>query len=91
MLVGRRPETLAIDRLLADARQGRSGVLVIRGEAGIGKSALLGYAQEQAEGMTVLRGVGIESESVRKATPAPRPRCGRRARGPVIGCAPRGT
>jgi DNA-binding CsgD family transcriptional regulator len=63
MLVGRRAETEAIDRLLADARTGRSGVLVLRGEAGIGKSALLAYAAECAEGMTVLRGTGIESES----------------------------
>lgn len=66
MLVGRRLETLALDRLLADALEGRSGVLVIRGEAGIGKSALLDHAQTRArtEGMTILRGVGIESESV---------------------------
>jgi DNA-binding CsgD family transcriptional regulator len=63
MLIGRSAETAAIDRLLAAAREGSSGVLVVRGDPGIGKSALLGYAVERAEGMTVLRGVGIESES----------------------------
>jgi DNA-binding CsgD family transcriptional regulator len=63
MLAGRSAETAALDRLLEAAREGRSGVLVIRGEAGIGKSALLEHAVAQADGMTVLRGVGIESES----------------------------
>src|SRR4051794_28447684 len=63
MLLGRSAETAVIDRLLAAAREGRSGVLVVRGEAGIGKSALLEHAVEQADGFTVLRGVGVESES----------------------------
>ena len=62
-LVGRDAERGRIDALLADARTGRSGVLVLRGEAGIGKSALLRYAVERAEGMTVLRSSGVESES----------------------------
>ena len=52
-----------IDRLLAQARSGLSGVLVVRGEPGVGKSALLGHAVERAAGFTVLRGVGIESEA----------------------------
>ena len=63
LLVGRSAETAAIDQLLLGARQGQSRVLVIRGEAGIGKSALLGYAASCAEGMTVLRGAGIQGES----------------------------
>jgi DNA-binding CsgD family transcriptional regulator len=63
MLVGRATETTEIERLLAAAREGRSGVLVLRGEAGIGKSALLEEAVEQAAGFTVLRGTGIQSES----------------------------
>jgi DNA-binding CsgD family transcriptional regulator len=63
VLFGRSAETGAIDRLLAGARGGQSGVLVIRGEAGIGKSALLEHAAGAAEGMTVLRGIGIESEA----------------------------
>lgn len=52
-----------VDRLLSDARAGRSGVLVIRGEAGIGKSALLDHAARAAEGMTLVRSAGIESET----------------------------
>jgi DNA-binding CsgD family transcriptional regulator len=63
MLLGRGTEQEKIDRLLADARESRSGTLVIRGEAGIGKSALLGYAREQAAGMTGLFARGVESES----------------------------
>ena len=44
VLVGRTAERDRIDALLAAARGGSSGILVLRGEAGIGKSALLGYA-----------------------------------------------
>src|SRR3712207_5983580 len=62
MLVGRRAEQAALDALLHSARLERSGVLVLRGEPGIGKSALLDYAIAQAEGMRVLRCVGIEAE-----------------------------
>ncbi|MEV6139605.1 AAA family ATPase [Nocardia sp. NPDC051990] len=63
MLVGRDGELADIHVLLADAMAGHGRVLAIRGEAGIGKSALLRYAGEAAEGMRVLRGVGIESEA----------------------------
>jgi DNA-binding CsgD family transcriptional regulator len=63
MLHGRGRECARVDQLLAEARGGHSGVLVLRGEAGIGKSALLAYAADRAEGMRVLRGVGVESES----------------------------
>ena len=63
MLIGRGEELALVDRLCERARSGSSGVLVVRGEAGIGKSALLEHAREGADGMTVLRGVGIESES----------------------------
>src|SRR5690242_6749266 len=62
MLHGRSAETARIDELLAAARDGRSGTLVIRGEAGVGKTALLDYAAAAA-GMRVLRGTGIESEA----------------------------
>ncbi|HEY8544364.1 MAG TPA: AAA family ATPase [Acidimicrobiales bacterium] len=62
-LVGREDQQAAIDRLLAAAREGRSGALVLRGDAGIGKSALLDHAVRSAGGMRVLRGVGIESEA----------------------------
>ncbi|WP_433346613.1 helix-turn-helix transcriptional regulator [Microtetraspora malaysiensis] len=63
MLYGRSREEADIERLLAEARAGRSGTLVIRGQTGIGKSALLHHAAGRAEGMRVLRGVGIESEA----------------------------
>jgi AAA ATPase domain len=62
VLRGRRNERRAVDRLLAAARAGRSGVLVLRGEAGIGKSALLEYAVQGASGFRVLRATGVESE-----------------------------
>src|SRR5215510_9802322 len=61
-LRGRRTELAALDRLLAEARAGQSRVLVLRGEAGVGKTALLGYLQEQASGFRVARAVGVESE-----------------------------
>ncbi len=61
-LVGRAREQAELDRLLADAREGRSGCLVVRGEAGMGKTALLGYAVERAGGFMVLRTTGIEAE-----------------------------
>ncbi|GAA2891676.1 helix-turn-helix transcriptional regulator [Nonomuraea rubra] len=63
MLHGRERECALIARLLDGARERRSAVLVVRGEAGIGKSALLGYAAARADGMRVLRGGGVESES----------------------------
>jgi DNA-binding CsgD family transcriptional regulator len=63
MLLGRHAERARIDALLAEARAGRSGSLVLRGEAGIGKTALCDYALEQAAEMSVLRARGVETES----------------------------
>jgi hypothetical protein len=63
MLNGRRGECDALEGLLADARRSRSGALVVRGEAGVGKSALLGHAAARADGMAVLRASGVESEA----------------------------
>jgi DNA-binding CsgD family transcriptional regulator len=60
-LVGRESERARIDRLLLNACKGRSGVLVLSGEPGIGKSALLEYAVRRAEGMRVLRVTGVEA------------------------------
>jgi DNA-binding CsgD family transcriptional regulator len=61
-LLGRRTERAVLDRLLAEVRTGQSGVLVLRGEAGIGKTALLDYLQEQASGFRIARAAGVESE-----------------------------
>jgi AAA ATPase domain len=63
MLVGRDRECVRVDRLLARARTGTAGVLLVLGEAGIGKTALLDYAAERAGEMTVVRAVGVESEA----------------------------
>ncbi|MGO9509108.1 MAG: AAA family ATPase [Mycobacterium sp.] len=63
MLYGRERECTQIDRLLVAARERRSQALVVRGEPGIGKSALLGYAAEQASGLQILRTAGIQTES----------------------------
>ncbi|MCK2220328.1 AAA family ATPase [Actinomadura sp. ATCC 31491] len=63
MLRGRESEQRAVDALLDGARAGRSGVLVVRGEPGIGKTALLAYAEERAHGLRVLRGPGVETEA----------------------------
>jgi DNA-binding CsgD family transcriptional regulator len=62
-LVGREAECAAVDRLLDDARTGVGGSLVVRGEPGIGKSALLEYARQQAAPMAVLSATGVEAES----------------------------
>ena len=62
MLRDRRDESAVIDRLLEDARAGRSGALLVRGEAGIGKTALLEDVIASASDVTLLRAVGVESE-----------------------------
>ena len=59
---GRSSEQALLDQLLEDARAGQSAVLVIRGEAGVGKTALLRYAAEQASGFRVAQIAGVESE-----------------------------
>ncbi|MGY0234950.1 AAA family ATPase [Longispora urticae] len=63
MLHGRTGERTAIDRLLADCRAGTSGALLLSGEPGIGKTALLRYATGQATDLRLLRATGIESEA----------------------------
>ena len=62
MLRGRHAECAVLERLLEAVHAGLSGVVVLRGEAGIGKTALLEYTAERAEGCQVVRAVGIESE-----------------------------
>ena len=61
MLLGREAEQRVVDELLQTARGGRSAVLVFRGEAGIGKTTLLDYAERSAGDMTVLRCAGIQA------------------------------
>ena len=61
-LVGRDRERAVIDRLLLDVGSGRSRALVLRGQAGIGKTALLDEIVARAEGMAVVRLSGVESE-----------------------------
>ena len=61
-LLDRERERAALDGLLADLRSGRGSALVVRGEAGVGKSALLEYVVGAAAGMRVARAVGVESE-----------------------------
>ncbi|MFF2951819.1 ATP-binding protein [Kitasatospora sp. NPDC057965] len=64
MLYGRERERAAVDALLDGARDGRSGVLVLRGEPGIGKTALLEHAVATAgDGVRVIRATGVEYEA----------------------------
>jgi DNA-binding CsgD family transcriptional regulator len=60
--LGRRRECQALDRLLESVRAGQSRVLVLRGESGVGKSALLEYLVGNASGCRVARAAGVESE-----------------------------
>src|SRR6516225_7793111 len=62
MLLDRVTERAALGQLLEAARGGRSAVLVVRGEAGVGKTALLDDALAAAAGMGVARVAGVESE-----------------------------
>ena len=61
-LLGRRSECAALDEVVASARAGQSRALVLRGDAGVGKSALLEYLASHASGCTVARAAGVESE-----------------------------
>jgi DNA-binding CsgD family transcriptional regulator len=61
-LLGRADECALLDELLDGVRRGESRSLVLRGEAGIGKTALLGYLLDSAAQLTVVRAAGVESE-----------------------------
>src|SRR5436309_16090169 len=63
MLLGREGERAQLEGLLAGARAGISSALVLSGEAGVGKSALLRFVRERGEGMSVVFAQGVESES----------------------------
>ncbi len=62
VLFGRAAECETLDRLVASARAGRGGALVVRGAAGAGKTALLDYLVRRACGFLVVSMAGIESE-----------------------------
>src|SRR5215212_7081057 len=61
-LRGRRRECAVLDDLHAAVRAGESRTLVVLGEAGVGKTALLEYLVSSAADLTVVRAVGVESE-----------------------------
>src|SRR3954464_1218230 len=60
--LGRTSERQRLDGMLAHARDGQSAVLVIRGEPGIGKTALLRYAARQASGLRIAQVEGVQAE-----------------------------
>ena len=62
MLRGRQRECVVIDRLLDAVRMGESRALVLRGEPGVGKSALLDYLLGRLSGLRVARAAGVQSE-----------------------------
>ncbi len=61
-LQGRQSECEALDRIVAGLRAGQSAALVVRGEAGVGKTALLDYLQAHAPSCRIARAAGVESE-----------------------------
>ncbi|RDI45245.1 helix-turn-helix transcriptional regulator [Nocardia mexicana] len=63
MLLGRDRELRAIRKLIDDARGGDAGIMALRAEAGMGKTAFLDAARDMADGMTVLECSGVEFES----------------------------
>ena len=61
-MIDRRAEKQSLHRVLDSVRAGMSGALVLRGEPGVGKSALLDYAVESAADLQIVRTVAVESE-----------------------------
>src|SRR3954463_12366560 len=61
-LLGRRSETATLDKLLEAVRAGESRALAIRGDPGVGKTALLEYVAERASGCRIARAAGVQSE-----------------------------
>src|SRR5438445_643271 len=61
-LLGRQRERAVLERLLDTAREGHGAVLVVYGEPGVGKTALLEYAVESGEDFRIVRTVGAEGE-----------------------------
>ena len=63
MFLGRDADRARVDALLEHARSGVSGMVIVSGEPGIGKSALLSYGVDAAVDMTILSATGIKAES----------------------------
>src|SRR3954470_22703254 len=61
-LLGRQRERDVLGRLLEAAREGHGGVLVVRGEPGVGKTALLEYAVDEATEFRIAGTTGVEGE-----------------------------
>src|SRR4051812_36447486 len=61
-LLGREREREVLSRLLEGVRGGRGGVLVVHGDPGVGKTALLEWTVEEGRQLRVLRTVGVEGE-----------------------------
>lgn len=61
-LLGRRAELAVLERVVAGLRTGESRALVVLGEAGVGKTALLDHMARSAEDLRILRAVGVQSE-----------------------------
>jgi len=62
-LIGRQRKESVLDRVLADAQSGESSVLVVHGDPGVCKTALLSYAVESAKGFRVIRTSGVEGQA----------------------------
>src|SRR5215217_1494660 len=62
VLLGRRKECAELDELLRTVRAGEGQCLVLRGEPGIGKTALLGHLARRASGCRLARAAGVQSE-----------------------------
>jgi DNA-binding CsgD family transcriptional regulator len=62
-VIGRTAEAARLEALVHDARHGRSGAIVVSGEAGIGKTVLLGHARTLMDGFRVLEATGVEGEA----------------------------
>ena len=66
-LSGRQAERAALDRLADSVRAGRGAALVVRGEAGVGKTALLDDLAARARGCLIVRLAGVEAEKLGRA------------------------
>ena len=61
-LLGRKAESAALETLLTEAFGGRSRVVVLCGEAGVGKTVLLNQVSDRLDGWQIAKAIGVESE-----------------------------